>query len=45
MSVPFKAHLNEIMKNYDIISVPKSFIEGIKLPSEGRFFTVQPENP
>jgi hypothetical protein len=34
-----------VLKHYDVISVPKSFIEGVKIPENGRFFIVKPENP
>jgi hypothetical protein len=43
--VTFKQHLNDIIKHYDIISMPKSFLRGLQLPEQGRFFLVEPENP
>ena len=44
-NVVFKDHYKEILKYYDIIPVPRSFIEGAQLPaSQGLFFQVKPED-
>lgn len=41
-AVPFKDHYKEILKYYDIIQVPKSFINGASIDSKGFFFDVKP---
>ncbi|CDW75174.1 UNKNOWN [Stylonychia lemnae] len=43
--VIFKDHYKEILRYYDIIPVPTSFIEGVTLPSQGLFFEVKPQVP
>jgi hypothetical protein len=43
--VAFRHHIKDILKHYDVIQVPKSFLGDLKLPDQGRFFMIQPENP
>ena len=38
--VSLKSHLRDIMKLYDVFWAPTSFLEGLVLPKEGRFFVV-----
>ena len=45
LPISFRKHIQDILEHYDIIEVPKSFLEGILIPEEGKFFLVQPENP
>lgn len=43
--VALREHIKDILKNFDVVQVPASFLADLKLPEQGRFFIVQPENP
>lgn len=45
MPVSLKAHIKDILKHYDVYQMPGSFLDGLTLPSEGKFFLVTPEDP
>lgn len=38
-------HIKDILKNYEVVQAPKGFLgNNIRLPTEGRFFAVTPNN-
>ena len=43
--ISLREHIKEILKNYDIVQVPNTFLGNLRLPEQGRFFVVNPENP
>ncbi len=43
--IPFKLHVRDILKYYDVIPVSPSFIQGVEIPNNtGNFFLVKPES-
>jgi hypothetical protein len=45
LPVSFHHHLKDILKHYDVVQVPTSFLGDLSLPKLGKFFLITPELP